>query len=98
VFLDVAALRSGQNWAERLERELASRDAFYLFWSNHAKSWEWVERAWKTALRPRGIEYIDPIPPVDSQFAPPPAELSGTLHFNDWVLAYLRRCSVAATN
>ncbi len=51
IFLDVTSLRSGERWAERLEREVASRDVFYLFWSASASASEWVEREWRAALR-----------------------------------------------
>src|SRR5439155_11200967 len=55
VFLDVASLRSGERWEERLRAELTSRDVFYLFWSSHAKQSSWVEWEWRTALAERGI-------------------------------------------
>jgi hypothetical protein len=90
IFLDVASLRSGEKWAERLEREVASRDVFYLFWSKNASASEWVEREWRAALKVRGIDYIDPVPLVDPNTVPPPPELAAALHFNDWVLAYMR--------
>jgi serine/threonine protein kinase len=90
IFLDVAAIRSGEKWAERLEREVTSRDVFYLFWSANASESVWVEREWRLALRARGIDYIDPVPLVDPKHAPPPPELAAALHFNDWVLAFMR--------
>jgi serine/threonine protein kinase len=90
IFLDVASLRSGAKWADVLERELATRDVFYLFWSEHARASEWVEREWRAALKVRGIDYIDPVPLADPKAVPPPPELAGALHFNDWVLAYMR--------
>lgn len=90
VFLDVASLRSGQKWEERLRAEVTGRDIFYLFWSAHAKQSEWVEWEWRTALGARGIDYIDPVPLAAPEEAPPPRELAEHLHFNDWVLAYMR--------
>jgi tetratricopeptide (TPR) repeat protein len=90
IFLDVASLRSGQRWAEELEREVPSRDVFYLFWSANARASEWVDKEWRAALRVRGIDYIDPVPLAPPDEAPPPPELAEHLHFNDWVLAYMR--------
>jgi hypothetical protein len=92
VFLDVASLRSGDRWADRLTKEISDRDVFYLFWSAHASKSEWVEREWRTALQVRGIDYIDPVPLAPPAEVPPPPELADQLHFNDWVLAYMR-CS-----
>ena len=96
IFLDVASLRSGEKWAERLEREIANRDVFYLFWSASASTSKWVEREWRAALKARGIDYIDPVPLVDPKTVPPPPELASALHFNDWVLAYMRGAGAAS--
>jgi TIR domain len=90
IFLDVASLRSGQRWADQLTKEVTGRDVFYLFWSEHARASEWVEREWRLALKERGIDYIDPVPLASPEEVPPPPELAGHLHFNDWVLAHMR--------
>jgi hypothetical protein len=86
IFLDVASLRSGR-WKEQLEEQIASKDAFFLFWSAHAAESEWVEREWKMALQRRGLDYIVPVPLENPTLAPPPPELQD-LHFNDCYLAY----------
>jgi tetratricopeptide (TPR) repeat protein len=93
VFLDVASLHSGQNWQDRLVQEITHRDVFYLFWSEAASKSPWVEREWKMALEHKGINAIDPIPLVSPEVIPPPPALAGELHFNDWVLAYMRGAS-----
>ena len=90
VFLDIVSIRSGEDWAKRLEHEIAQRDAFYLFWSAAASRSQWVEREWRAALRLKGLEAIDPVPLEPPQKAPPPGEL-GALHFNEWTLAYRGR-------
>ena len=90
VFLDVASLRSGQNWSQRILREVPARDVFYLFWSDAASRSEWVEREWRCALVRRGLDYIDPVPLVSPERVPPPPELAAHLHFNDWMLAFIR--------
>ena len=89
VFIDVKNLRSGQNYEEILLEVLSSKDIFYLFWSKAASKSKWVEKEWRHALSKRGIDYIDPIPLVSPEEVPPPKELADTLHFGDWILAYI---------
>jgi hypothetical protein len=88
IFLDVASLRSGEHWQERLNSEIVRRDVFYLFWSAAASRSEWVNWEWRCALRERGIDFIDPCPLEPPDQIPPPRELADRLHFNDWTLAY----------
>ena len=87
VFLDVASLRSGEDWEERIKEEIITRDTFYLFWSLAASRSSWVELEWKIALSAKGIAYIDPVPLDSPSKVPPPPELA-SLHFNEWTLAY----------
>lgn len=87
VFLDVLALRSGQNWEQRLREEIARRDVFYLFWSTNASKSKEVDKEWRLALELRGPDYIDPVPLESPKFVPPPPELAHK-HFNDWTLMY----------
>jgi hypothetical protein len=82
VFLDVLSLRSGEHWKDRLSREIMERDRFFLFWSLAASQSIWVKREWRTALRARGLDYIDPVPLVSPDEVPPPPALS-KLHFDD---------------
>jgi hypothetical protein len=89
VFLDVASLRSGERWEERLRVEIETRDIFYLFWSLAASRSEWVSREWRTALACRGLQFIDPVPLQSPTTVPPPPELA-SLHFGDWTLAFRR--------
>ncbi|MFN0181816.1 MAG: hypothetical protein ACKVZ0_23670 [Gemmatimonadales bacterium] len=88
---------SGQRWEAVIKREIPARDVFYLFWSHAASRSAAVSMEWHFALETRGIDFIDPVPLVPPEEVPPPAELSGTLHFNDWVLAYARYGGQAAT-
>jgi hypothetical protein len=90
VFVDVASLRAGDKWQERIRTEIESSDAFYLFWSEDASKSEWVEREWRIALQKPGLDRIDPVPLVSPAVVPPPPELAGDLHFNDWTLAFMR--------
>ncbi|MFC1569118.1 toll/interleukin-1 receptor domain-containing protein [bacterium] len=89
IFLDVFSLRSGQDWQEKLERHVPSKDTFYLFWSKAAAQSDWVEREWRLALQRRGLTYIDPVPLDEPSVAPPPEELK-KLHFSDAYLAYIK--------
>jgi uncharacterized protein YegL len=90
VFYPAAQLRSGEHWQERLEKEILSRDIMCLFWSKAASQSSWVDWEWRTGLRERGIDFIDPCPLVPPDEVPPPKELADQLHFNDWILAYMR--------
>jgi molecular chaperone DnaK (HSP70) len=90
VFVDVATLRSGEHWAERLMAEIFRREVFYLFWSRAASQSEWVQKEWRAALEGKGIDAIDPVPLAPPDEVPPPPELARHLHFNDWTLAYHR--------
>lgn len=89
VFLDVAKLRSGEDWESRLWRVIPEQDVFYLFWSRAARGSTWVEKEWRCALKARGLSFIDPVPLEPPDVAEPPEELKKK-HFNDWVLAYDR--------
>jgi molecular chaperone DnaK len=89
VFLDVAELRSGEDWETKLWQVIPESDVLYLFWSAAAKASPWVEKEWRCGLSTRGYEFVDPVPLVSPEEVRPPEELSGK-HFNDWVLAYRR--------
>jgi hypothetical protein len=88
VFFDALSLRSGQDWEQQLGRVIPVHDVFYLFWSQHAMVSRWVDLEWRCALATRGLEFIDPVPLVTPDVAPPPPELAGK-HFNDWILAFM---------
>jgi hypothetical protein len=89
VFVDVVSLRSGDKWAEELWKIIPECDVFYLFWSESAKSSEWVEKEWRCALKTRGINFIDPVPLVSPEKVPPPPELAEK-HFYDRMLAFMK--------
>jgi hypothetical protein len=89
VFMDVHSLKSNDLYPEVLLEQIDSSDVLYLFWSRHAKESKWVEHEWRYGMEKYGINFIDPVPLVDPRKAPPPSELSGQKHFNDWVLVYI---------
>lgn len=92
IFLDVLSLRSGQYWLAELEKNIATREVFYLFWSPQAAASEWVEKEWRLALEMRGLDYICPVPLAEPEKVPPPSELA-ELHFNDAWLSYIEHHS-----
>jgi hypothetical protein len=89
VFLDVASLRSGEDFEKKLLQVIPENETFYLFWSAAAKQSSFVEKEWRCALNCRGEDFIDPVPLVSPEEVRPPEEL-GKKHFNDWTLAYQR--------
>ena len=91
IFLDVARLRSGENWRDVLRSEIVAREVLFLFWSEAGRHSNWVDWEWRCALQHHGIRSIDPVPLVSPDRVPPPPELASELHFNDWVLAYLSK-------
>ncbi len=88
VWIDVKDLRSGEDWAMKLQQVIPEHDVFYLFWSAAAKESSYVEKEWRWALGCRGEDFIDPVPLVSPKEVRPPEELA-MKHFSDWELAYL---------
>jgi hypothetical protein len=85
IFIDVQDLRAGEHWQQRIEEELARRERLLLFWSARAQRSRWVDFEWRTAMRLKGAQAIDPVPLQDPRDAPPPPELAH-LHFNESLL------------
>lgn len=96
IFFDTASLRSGQDWESALWRTISDSDIFYLFWSVNASKSIWVDKEWRYALQARGLDFIDPVPLQPPEEAPPPSELASK-HFNDWMLAFMRRKRMTGT-
>jgi hypothetical protein len=88
VFIDVRGLRSNDRYSKLLFEQIDESDRLYLFWSRRASRSNYVEREWRYGLKTKGIDFIDPFPLTDPRRAPPPPELAGEKHFNDWVLFY----------
>jgi hypothetical protein len=89
IFCDVAKLRSDESWQERIKQEILSCDVMFLFWSAAASRSKWVDWEWRYGYQARGTDFITPVPLASPDEVPPPKELA-ELHFNDWVLAYMR--------
>ena len=98
IFFAPADIASGENWKHRLEQEIKTRDVMYLFWSRAASQSKYVEWEWRLGLQEHGVDFIDPVPLVLPDEVPPPPELAEHLHFNDWVLAYMRGAGRAAAD
>lgn len=88
VWLDVVNLRSGDDWAREIERQVGSTDIFYLFWSHHAAASEWVKKETMLALRRKGSDYVRPIPLETVNDVQPPQWLPDK-HLNDMLLYIL---------
>jgi len=80
VFVDILDIRGSEDWSARIQHEIASRDAFYLFWTKAASESPWVEREWRFALQTIGLERIYAVALSDVRDVPPPPELSSK-HF-----------------
>jgi hypothetical protein len=93
VFLDCLSVRPGEEWKQKLIKEIRERDIFWLFWSRSAMASEWVRWEWRTALAEKSLSGIQPHPLEPSELAPPPQELSdlqfGALY--EWYLSHLRQ-------
>ena len=75
VFVDCLSLRPADRWKSVLESQIGGREVFLLFWSKSAADSPWVEWEWRTALRTKGLDVIQPHPLEPSDVAPPPEEL-----------------------
>lgn len=82
IFMDCLSLHPGEAWKARLQEQILSTEAFFLFWSPSAKESKWVDWEWRTALQYKGIEVIEPHPLCPVKDALPPEELK-ELHFGD---------------
>lgn len=88
VFMDIVALRAGEDWERTLYREINACDGLFLFWSRNALESPWVEREWRYALEQRGLSFINPLALEDPRLVEPPVELRSK-HFNDMLLAFI---------
>ena len=96
IFFDVESLRSGDDWKKKIRREIDKRDILFLCWSKYARDSEWVDYEWRSALKIKGADSIEPIPIESPESCPPPDELGGK-HFNDKLL-YIINLNFSATS
>lgn len=83
IFYSWLDLVEGENWEDRLEKELTLREVLLLFWSRNAKASKWVEWEWRTMLRTKGVRAIQPVPIEPPEIAIPPEELASHINFRD---------------
>jgi hypothetical protein len=76
IFQDCLDLTPGERFKPQLERQIARRDVFMLFWSRQAALSPWVRWEYTTALQQKGVGGILPMPLEDPAIAPPPPELA----------------------
>ncbi|MGA8507148.1 MAG: toll/interleukin-1 receptor domain-containing protein [Candidatus Sulfotelmatobacter sp.] len=88
IFVDVDALRSADDWKEKISAYISTSDILYLFWSTAASQSKWVDSEWRMGVSQKGVRFIDPFPLESPSVVPPPAELS-SLHFNDRYLIHI---------
>jgi serine/threonine-protein kinase len=92
-FQDVDDLKPGDRWWDEIANCIRTCDLFLLFWSDAARSSEWVRRELKEALARKGTDDFAPpeIKPVilEGPPVPPPWPEVAHLHFNDRLL-YIR--------
>ena len=89
--LDARSIRSGEQWAARLEQLIEQADVFQLFWSHNAMRSQFVRREWEHALSLQRAGFVRPVYweeplPADPEADLPPAALS-ELHFSRLALS-----------
>ena len=76
VFADVNGLRGHEQSKKQIFQVIDSSDILYLFWSKHAKRSTWIEQEWRYGMERKGAGFINIVPLVDPNKAPPPFELA----------------------
>ena len=94
-FQDIFDLESGDLFENKILDDIKRSDAFFLFWSSHAKKSKWVTKEWKYALRlqeenPLKPPHIIPVPIEGPPFPKPPRPLKH-LNFKDPILDFIRK-------
>jgi hypothetical protein len=82
IFQDCLDLQPNEEFKAQLEREIAARDVFLLFWSTHAATSQWVRWEYDQARAAKGLDAIVPMPLQDPSIAHPPPEFE-TAHLRD---------------
>jgi hypothetical protein len=92
-FNDLLSLEPGERWEKRLYEEIDRCDVFYLFWSSHAKTSEWVmkETAHALARQASSADGDPDIVPViiEGPPTPTPPDSLKAIHFNDSLIYLL---------
>ena len=94
-FQDIFDLESGDLFENKILDDIKRSDAFFLFWSSHAKKSKWVTKEWKYALRLQEENtlkppHIIPVPIEGPPFPKPPRPLKH-LNFKDPILDFIRK-------
>ena len=84
VFADFNGLRGNEQSKKQIFQVINSSDVLYLFWSKHAKRSTWIEQEWRYGMEKKGRGFIDLVPLVDPNKAPPPLELADQRLFRSW--------------
>jgi len=93
-FQDIIHLDPGDRWEQSLYKNIDDCDVFLLFWSEHSKASQWVQKEWEYALQQQdssGEETPDIIPVIlEGPPVPHPPKALQHLHFNDVHLYLLK--------
>ena len=84
VFTDFNGLRGNEQSKKQIFQVIDSSEVLYLFWSKHAERSTWIEQEWRYGMQKKGVGFIDLVPLVDPNKAPPPLELADQRLFRGW--------------
>ena len=86
VFADVNGLRGNEQSQKQIFQVIDTSDVLYLFWSKHAKRSTWIEQEWRYGMERKGAGFINFVPLVDPNKAPPPPELANQKLFQNSIV------------
>jgi hypothetical protein len=86
---DLDFLSAGEEWEDRIEREIKAANSFQLFWSENARKSVNVEKEWKIALSLGRQKFVKPVY-WETPVAKIPKELNN-LHFAQLAFAHRKR-------
>jgi hypothetical protein len=76
-------LEGNEQSKKQIFQVIDSSDVLYLFWSKHAKRSTWIEQEWRYGMERKGAGFINFVPLVDPNKAPPPPELANQKLFQN---------------
>ena len=86
VFADFNGLRGNEQSKKQIFQVIDTSDVLYLFWSKHAKRSTWIEQEWRYGMERKGAGFINFVPLVDPNKAPPPPELASQKLFQNSIV------------
>jgi TIR domain len=86
VFADFNGLRGNEQSKKQIFQVIDTSDVLYLSWSKHAKRSTWIEQEWRYGMERKGAGFINFVPLVDPNKAPPPPELANQKLFQNSIV------------